>query len=98
MGTLLDPLTGLSINTTNGYSENAYLLPNDGLIMSSGSPNDFCINDSDQQTTQWKNNTRYVCGRSSCGRHRTTQGGLWIDFVLVHNMIVLNLLDSLFLS
>jgi len=60
MGTLLDPLTGLSINTTNGYSENAYLLPNDGLIMSSGSPNDFCINDSDQQTTQWKNNTRYV--------------------------------------
>ena len=92
MGTLLDPLTGLSMNTTNGYSENAYLLPNDGLIMSSGSPNDFCINDSDQQTTQWKNNTRYVCGRSY-GHHRTTQRDLWIDFVLVH-MIVLNLLGS----
>ena len=77
MGTLLDPLTGLSINTTNGYSENAYLLPNDGLIMSSGSPNDFCINDSDQQTTQWKNNTRYVESISSraCGYHRTTQRG-----------------------
>lgn len=75
MGTLLDPLTGLSINTTNGYSENAYLLPNDGLIMSSGSPNDFCINDSDQQTTQWKNNTRYVCKRSSYGHHRITQKG-----------------------
>ena len=79
MGTLLDPLTGLNINTTNGYSENAYLLPNDGLIMSSGSPNDFCINDSDQQTTQWKNNTRYVKYKQQNIMVSPTKG-LWIDF------------------
>ena len=100
MGTLLDPLTGLSINTTNGYSENAYLLPNDGLIMSSGSPNDFCINDSDQQTTQWKNNTRYVESISSraYGLNKQPKGvcGLTL-FGAYDSSKPPRLLDSLFL-
>ena len=46
---------GTVLNSTS--SDNDYLLPNEGLLMSSGNPNDFCNNDSDQQSTQFINAT-----------------------------------------
>jgi hypothetical protein len=33
---------------------NEQLVPQEGIIMSSGKPDDFCWNDSDEMTTEWK--------------------------------------------
>jgi hypothetical protein len=33
---------------------NEYLVPQEGIILSSGKPEDFCWNDSDEMTTEWK--------------------------------------------
>ncbi len=33
---------------------NEHLIPQEGIIMSSGKPEDFCRNDSDETTTQWE--------------------------------------------
>jgi len=44
----------------NGYQmgknkvTNDPLVPQEGIIMSSGKPEDFCWNDSDEMTTQWE--------------------------------------------
>jgi hypothetical protein len=32
---------------------NEHLVPQEGIIMSSGKPEDFCWNDSDEMTTEW---------------------------------------------
>jgi hypothetical protein len=33
---------------------NEHVVPQEGIIMSSGKPEDFCWNDSDEMTTQWE--------------------------------------------
>ena len=55
MGTVLSSSDGTPL--TNPQTSNDYLLPNEGLLMSSGNPDDFCMNDSDQQSTQFTNET-----------------------------------------
>ena len=66
MGTISDPMTGLPMTnppgTSSNYFNGQYLMPDKGLILSSGNPDDFCINDSDQQTTQWRNMTWAASG------------------------------------
>lgn len=57
MGTILSSFNGSSTPLTNPQTSSDYLLPNEGLLMSSGDPNDFCNNDSDQQSTQFTNAT-----------------------------------------
>jgi hypothetical protein len=44
---------GGTVETNNHNIDDPYLLPERGLIMSTGDPDQFCINDSDVQTTQW---------------------------------------------
>ncbi|KAL7543599.1 hypothetical protein ACHAXR_012911, partial [Thalassiosira sp. AJA248-18] len=44
---------GLTPNDPNKMDTDQYLLPDQGLIMSSGNPDDFCENNSDHQTTQF---------------------------------------------
>ena len=38
----------------NHHTTGEQLIPQEGIIMSTGRPEDFCWNDSDQMTTQWK--------------------------------------------
>ena len=45
MGTVLSSSSDGTL-LTNPSSSNDYLLPNEGLLMSSGNPDDFCNNDS----------------------------------------------------
>jgi hypothetical protein len=44
---------GGTAETSSHNTGDPYLLPERGLIMSTGDPDQFCINDSDVQTTQW---------------------------------------------
>jgi len=73
---------------TNGHAlethqlSGEYVLPESGIIMSSGSPADFCRNDSDENTNDWKEggdaNLTAVAQRSNI--HAQTYDACIIEF------------------